>query len=270
MKTKAKKKAQTKAKAASKKKVTKVSKKLKTKAKKKAQTKAKAASKKKVTKVSKKSKTKVKKKAQTKAKTASKKKVTKVSKKSKTKVKKKAQTKVKTASKKTITKVSKKETPLKVYKPLVSIGKPVPSFNLPSTGGHEVSLNSLQDKKVVIFFYPKDATPGCTIEGHDFTRLKSDFEDKNTSVYGVSRDSIKSHERFKEKESYSIDLLSDQEEKLCQIFGVIKLKNMYGKQVRGIERSTFLINEKGELIKEWRGVKVPGHAEEVLSFVKEI
>jgi peroxiredoxin Q/BCP len=139
---------------------------------------------------------------------------------------------------------------------------------LPATGGRTVALSELKGKAVVLYFYPKDATPGCTIEGHDFSRLNNDFRHTNAEVFGISRDSMKSHEKFKEKENYTIDLLSDEDEKACKIFGVIKMKNMYGKQVRGIERSTFVVDREGKVVKEWRGVKVSGHAEEVLEFVK--
>lgn len=193
-----------------------------------------------------------------------------VKKKSKTnkKVAKKTNQTEKTARK---TKVStkKKTGENSTYKPLVSLGETIPKFMVPSTGG---SINSEEfgNKKVVLFFYPKDATPGCTQEGHDFTRLRDDFEKENTVIYGVSRDSIKSHEKFKEKQNYTVDLLSDEGEDLCKIFGVIKLKNMYGKKVRGVDRSTFIINEKKQLIREWRGVKVPGHADEVLKFIKQV
>src|SRR5262249_43898001 len=132
------------------------------------------------------------------------------------------------------------------------------------------SLKDLAGKNVVLYFYPKDSTPGCTIEGHDFTRLHDQFKATNTEVFGISRDSMKSHEKFKECESYSIDLLSDEDETACKVFGVIKMKNMYGKKVRGIERSTFVIDSDGRVVKEWRGVKVPGHAEEVLTFIKSL
>jgi peroxiredoxin Q/BCP len=170
---------------------------------------------------------------------------------------KKATTK-KTATKKTAT------------KPGVLVGDTVPAFSLPSTGGKTVGSNMLQGKAVVLYFYPKDATPGCTLEGHDFTRLHSQFKKLGAEVYGVSRDSVKSHEKFKECEKYSLDLLSDEDEKFCKLFGVIKDKNMYGKKVRGIERSTFVMDRNGRLVKEWRGVKVPGHAEEVLEFLKTL
>ncbi len=120
----------------------------------------------------------------------------------------------------------------------------------------------------MLYFYPKDNTPGCTIEGHDFTKLKKEFARQNTDVFGISRDSLKSHQGFKTKQCYTVDLLSDEEELACQIFGVIKEKNMYGRKVLGIERSTFVIDEKGQLVAEWRGVKVPGHAQEVLEKIK--
>jgi peroxiredoxin Q/BCP len=152
----------------------------------------------------------------------------------------------------------------------VKIGQFVPAFTLPATGGQLVDIHALKGKKIVLYFYPKDATPGCTIEGHDFTKAKPEFESANALVFGVSRDSIKSHEKFKEKECYTIDLISDEKEELCGIFGVIKMKNMYGNQVRGIERSTFVIDAEGRLAKEWRGVKVEGHAAEVLDSVKKI
>lgn len=145
------------------------------------------------------------------------------------------------------------------------VGKKAPAFDLPVTGaaGH-VKLKDLAGKKIVLYFYPKDATPGCTLEGHDFSRLKKEFSKKNAVVYGVSRDSMKSHEKFKEKQCYTVDLISDEQSELCHAFDVIKDKNMYGKKVKGIERSTFVIDEKGVIVGEWRKVKVEGHAEEVL------
>ena len=154
--------------------------------------------------------------------------------------------------------------------PKVKVGKSVPKFKLEATGGLEVTEAQFKKKLTVMFFYPKDMTPGCTVEGNDFTQLKPKFSKLNAQVFGVSRDSIKSHEKFKEKESYKIELISDPDEKLCKIFGVMKLKNMYGKQVRGIDRSTFVIDQSGKLLKEWRGVKVPGHAEEVLQYIKSL
>ncbi|MCB0392205.1 MAG: peroxiredoxin [Bdellovibrionales bacterium] len=147
-------------------------------------------------------------------------------------------------------------------------GKGVPVFELAATNQKSFKIPSGQ--AVVLYFYPKDSTPGCTVEGQDFTRLHKEFQESGVEVYGISRDSLKSHENFKSKQNYTIELVSDPEETACNIFGVIKMKNMYGKQVRGIERSTFYINKEGELVKEWRGVSVPGHAEEVLNFVKSL
>lgn len=138
---------------------------------------------------------------------------------------------------------------------------------LPATGGAQVSLAAQQGKKVVVYFYPKDNTPGCTTEGIDFARLHPDFVAAGAVVFGVSRDSVKSHEGFKCKFEFPFELLSDVDEKLCEAFGVMKLKNMYGKQVRGIERSTFVFDAAGKLAREWRGVKVDGHAQEVLECV---
>lgn len=149
----------------------------------------------------------------------------------------------------------------------VSLGQLVPDFSLFATGAKKFQLSAMKGKKIVLYFYPKDATPGCTIEGHDFTKLHNKFKSKNAEVYGVSRDSISSHEKFKDKQCYSIDLISDPEEKICRTFGVIKTKNMYGKKVLGIERSTFVIDESGRLEREWRGVSVEGHAQEVLDYL---
>jgi peroxiredoxin Q/BCP len=141
---------------------------------------------------------------------------------------------------------------------------------LPSTQGTNVALKSLKGKRVVLYFYPKDMTPGCTIEGHEFTKLKPKFSKLNTVVYGVSRDSLDLHNKFKAKECYTIELLSDVDEKLCKSFDVIKDKNMYGKIVKGIERSTFVLDEDGEVIKEWRKVKAEGHAQEVFDFIQSL
>ena len=146
--------------------------------------------------------------------------------------------------------------------------KPVVDFTARSSSGEDVTLSTLKGHKVVLYFYPKDDTPGCTIEGIDFNRLLKDFSDLNTKVYGVSRDSIESHCRFINKFGFQFELLSDPEEKLCRQFDVIKEKNMYGKKVMGIERSTFIIDENQNLIKEYRKVKADGHAEEVLNFIK--
>jgi peroxiredoxin Q/BCP len=151
-----------------------------------------------------------------------------------------------------------------------TLGKKVPAFKLPATGEQEISLNSLKGKNVVVYFYPKDSTPGCTREGQDFRDNYLKFRRQNTVILGVSRDSIKSHENFKAKQGFQFDLLSDADETLCKIFDVIKMKNMYGKKVRGIERSTFLINDKGVLKQEWRKVKVDGHVDEVLDAVRQL
>jgi peroxiredoxin Q/BCP len=146
----------------------------------------------------------------------------------------------------------------------------VPDFSAPATGGTTFRLSDHKGHPVVLYFYPKDNTPGCTTEGEDFRDLHPEFARLGAVVVGVSRDSVKSHEGFKAKRGFPFELLSDADEKLCTQFGVIKMKNMYGKQVRGIERSTFVIDGKGALAKEWRGVKVPGHAQEVLDFVKTL
>lgn len=173
-------------------------------------------------------------------------------------------------TKKTVKKAKPAKPTKALSKAKVIVGQAVPEFSLPSTGGKTVRLSELKGKHVVIYFYPKDSTPGCTLEGQDFSRLYESFKEESADVYGVSRDSMKSHENFKAKQNYCIDLLSDESEELCQLFGVIKMKNMYGRQVRGIERSTFVIDAEGNLVKEWRGVKVDGHAREVLDFVKSL
>lgn len=129
-------------------------------------------------------------------------------------------------------------------------------------------LSNFIGKKIVLYFYPKDDTPGCTLEGHDFTRLKDQFAAANTVVYGISRDSLKSHDKFIQKCGFKIDLISDEDEKLCKIFDVIKEKNMYGKIVLGIERSTFVIDEQQRLMAEFRKVKADGHAEQILQFIQ--
>ena len=150
------------------------------------------------------------------------------------------------------------------------LGKPVKDFSLPSTGGTTFTLSEHTGKTLVLYFYPKDNTPGCTTEGVQFGELHRQFAKAGCEVFGVSRDSLKSHENFKAKFAFPFELLSDAEEAACAQFGVIKMKNMYGKKVRGIERSTFVLDGKGVLLREWRGLKVPGHAEEVLSFVKTL
>jgi peroxiredoxin Q/BCP len=152
----------------------------------------------------------------------------------------------------------------------VSIGKKVPQFSLPATGDQTIKLSVLKGKNVVIYFYPKDSTPGCTLEGQDFRDNIRKFSSRNTRILGVSRDSLSSHQKFKEKQNFNFDLISDEDEKLCTLFDVIKEKNMYGKKHMGIERSTFLIDEKGILRNEWRKVRVKGHVEEVLEAVKNL
>lgn len=148
--------------------------------------------------------------------------------------------------------------------------KSAPDFELKATGDKTFRLSASLGKNIVIYFYPKDNTPGCTDESLQFRDLYAKFKDLDCEIVGISRDSIKSHENFKEKLSLPFDLLSDTDEAVCRLYDVIKMKNMYGKQVRGIERSTFVVDTKGILRKEWRGVKVPSHAEEVLSFISEI
>jgi peroxiredoxin Q/BCP len=150
---------------------------------------------------------------------------------------------------------------------MVAVKRNVPDFTAPSTGG-PFRLEDQRGKAVVLYFYPKDNTPGCTMEGAQFRDLFKQFEKAGAMIAGVSRDSLKSHERFKAKMGFPFELIADPDEKLCEQFAVIKMKNMYGRQVRGIERSTFLIGPDGTLLREWRGVKVPGHAEEVLDAVR--
>ena len=152
----------------------------------------------------------------------------------------------------------------------VTVGKKVPDFTLPATGEQDISLSDFKGKNVVVYFYPKDSTPGCTTEGQNFRDKINTFRRRKTVILGVSRDSIKSHENFKAKQKFPFDLLSDKEEILCGLFDVIKEKNMYGKKVMGIERSTFLLDEKGVLRQEWRKVKVAEHVEEVLTATKAL
>ena len=152
----------------------------------------------------------------------------------------------------------------------VMSGQAVPDFELPATGGQAISLAGLKGKNVVIYFYPKDNTPGCTLEGQDFRDQHAEFAKFNTVILGVSRDNLGSHEKFKKEQNFSFDLLSDTDEVLSKLFDVIKLKNMYGKEVMGIERSTFVIDMQGVLRKEWRKVKVEGHVAEVLEAIKAL
>ncbi len=146
----------------------------------------------------------------------------------------------------------------------------VPDFELPATGGKQFRLSAAKDKPVVLYFYPKDSTPGCTTEAQQFRDLYAEFRALGCEIFGISRDSLKSHENFKAKQGLPFELLSDSGETACALFGVIKMKNMYGKQVRGIERSTFAIDGQGMLRREWRGVKIAGHAQEVLDFIKTL
>jgi peroxiredoxin Q/BCP len=148
------------------------------------------------------------------------------------------------------------------------LNRVVRDFKAAATGDKTIQLKALRGKKVVLYFYPKDATPGCTTEGQNFRDLHARFKRRNTVILGVSRDSIASHEKFKAKQGFPFDLLSDPDEKLCKQFDVIKEKSLYGRKFLGIERSTFLIDEDGKLRQEWRKVKVKGHAEEVLEAAK--
>lgn len=146
----------------------------------------------------------------------------------------------------------------------------VDDFTLPATGSVDFTLYPIRSKSLVIYFYPKDSTPGCTTEAQQFRDLYAAYQKAGSEIVGVSRDSIKSHENFKTRFTLPFALLSDAEEKLCTQFGVIKQKKLYGKDVRGIERSTFVLDNKGIIRKEWRGLKADGHAEEVLAFVQTL
>ena len=149
-------------------------------------------------------------------------------------------------------------------------GKKCPIFKGDSTGNKTISNKDFLGKNLVIYFYPKDSTPGCTTEGQDFRDNYKTFKKLNTDILGVSRDSVKSHENFKQKQSFPFELLSDPEEIMCKAFNVMKLKSMYGKEYIGVDRSTFLISSEGKIIKEWRSVKVKGHVDEVLDEVKKL
>ncbi|WP_153133447.1 peroxiredoxin [Dechloromonas hortensis] len=146
----------------------------------------------------------------------------------------------------------------------------IPDFSLPATSGTTFQLAEHSGKIVVIYFYPKDSTPGCTTQGQNFRDLHGEFAAVGAVILGISRDSLKSHENFKAKQELPFELGADTDEAVCNLFGVMKMKNMYGKQVRGVERSTFVIDRDGVLRREWRGVKVPGHVQEVLDFVKTL
>lgn len=150
----------------------------------------------------------------------------------------------------------------------ISVGKKIPAFSRPATGDKNLSLKDFAGRNLVLYFYPKDNTPGCTTEGQEFRDLYPKFQKLNTAIVGVSRDSVKSHEGFKSKQNFPFDLIADEDETLCRLFDVIKEKNMYGKKVMGIERSTFLIDADAKLVREWRKVRAPGHAEAVLEAVQ--
>ena len=149
-------------------------------------------------------------------------------------------------------------------------GAKVPDFTLPATGGGQVRLGELAGRKLVLYFYPRDNTPGCTLEGQQFAKLAPRFARAGVTVFGISRDSLASHEKFRDKMGYPFALLSDADERVCRLFDVIRKKNMYGRSVLGIERSTFLIDARGVLAREWRKVKVDGHAEEVLEAARAL
>ncbi|WP_353153871.1 peroxiredoxin [Pollutimonas bauzanensis] len=150
----------------------------------------------------------------------------------------------------------------------IVVGLPAPAFTATSTQG-EISLDTLRGNFAVLYFYPKDSTPGCTTQAQGFRDHYQDFVDAGCQIVGISRDSLKSHTNFTEKQALPFPLISDPDETLCQLFNVMKMKNMYGKQVRGIERSTFLIDRDGVLVQEWRGLRVPGHVDQVLQAVKD-
>ena len=154
--------------------------------------------------------------------------------------------------------------------PKVAVGKKIPAFAAEATGDQKIRSKDLKGSHAVLYFYPKDSTPGCTLEGQDFRDNHTRFRRAKTIILGVSRDSLASHEKFKAKQGFPFELLADTDETLCKLFDVIKEKNMYGKKVMGIERSTFLIDKEGVLRKEWRKVKVAGHVEEVLAAVKAL
>jgi peroxiredoxin Q/BCP len=153
---------------------------------------------------------------------------------------------------------------------MLEIGKKVANFTVPATGDQNLSLSDFKGKNLVIYFYPKDSTPGCTLEGQNFRDLYAGFGKANTEILGVSRDSIKRHENFKAKQEFPFELLSDENEALCKQFDVIHEKNMYGRKVMGIVRSTFLIDGEGVLRAEWRKVRVKGHADEVLEAAQSL
>jgi peroxiredoxin Q/BCP len=144
----------------------------------------------------------------------------------------------------------------------------LPKFKLEATGGDIITPKNFEGQLTVLYFYPKDNTPGCTTEGLDFRKLHAAFKKAGAQIFGVSRDPMKAHDKFKEKCEFPFELISDPDDVLCKAFDVIQMKSMYGKSYEGIERSTFILDKKGEVLKEWRKVKVPGHAAEVLDFIK--
>lgn len=172
-----------------------------------------------------------------------------------------------TTAEKTQKSAAKKETAESKYS--IGVGDKAPSFKLPTNGEGELASKDLKGRGYVLYFYPKDNTPGCTLEGHDFEKLSKKFAALDCVVLGVSKDSVKSHDKFVDKCGFKFPLLSDEEGELCRGFDVIQMKNMYGKKFEGIERSTFFVDAKGVIRGEWRKVKVPGHAEAVLKFVKD-
>ena len=160
--------------------------------------------------------------------------------------------------------------PLNLNHEIISYMNKINPTTCVATSNQKIEIPDNKGRNIVLYFYPKDDTPGCTIEGNDFTELNESFAQQNTVIYGVSRDSIASHEKFKQKFNYTIDLISDEDESLCNQFDVIKLKKLYGKEHMGVVRSTFVISPSGDILKHWDKVKVAGHAEEVLEFVKEL
>lgn len=151
-----------------------------------------------------------------------------------------------------------------------TLNQTVPNFTLAATSQHTFNLEDYRGKTLILYFYPKDSTPGCTTQGVQFRDAYAELKACNAEVFGISRDSLKSHENFKAKFTFPFELLADTEELACGIFNVMKMKNMYGKQVRGVERSTFVIDQEGTLVKEWRGVKVDGHVAEVLNYIQSL
>ena len=150
----------------------------------------------------------------------------------------------------------------------LQVGTKVPDFSAPATGNQYFNVADYKGQCLVMYFYPKDSTSGCTTQGQEFNRLLSEFNAANCQIFGISRDTLKQHEKFKEKQNFSFDLISDVDEQLCQLFDVIRKKKLYGREYLGIDRSTFVIDQKANLVQIWRGVKIKGHAEEVLKFVR--